>query len=195
MRMTRLKLFTGAAIVSLLSACWGSGAGMMSVSFSAYTDRPVVLTRMMVNGTSMPLIPFVIEGRADVARPQDGSRRSLLRYPRGKSGVMELDMVWIELPAGTAYAARVDVPLNALQKGANAALEFMPVFAPGGLLIIASDPVPKSASDRTTRDVLRHCADRVPELDFDYTKEPRELPGLFEALQTAVAMPAPPCQE
>lgn len=195
MSLTRLRLFAGAALVSLLSACWGSGAGMMSVSFSAYTNRPIVLTRMMVNGTPMPLIPFVVRGRAEVARPQAGSRRSLLRYPRGKSGLMELDMVWIELPAGTAYSAQVEVPLGALQKGDGAEFEFMPVFAPGGLLIIASDPVPKSASDRTIRDVLRHCAVRAPEFDFDYTKEPRELPGLFEALQTAVALPSPPCQE
>lgn len=181
------SLFCGLA----LSACIVGEPRTMFVSMSAYTLRPVVVTQMAVNGTPLAFFPAVVRGKADTNRPRSGSGRKILSYPQGDAGVMQLDLTWVELPAGLAYRAQVSVPLDELEKRAAQEISFMPVFAPGGLLLVTSDPVPKSADDETIRDVLRICATRAPEADFDYTIEPGELPALREALKAALTTPAP----
>lgn len=173
-----------------LSACRFGDPGTMLISMSAYTDRPVVVTEMAVNGQAVPLVPAVVRGRADTGRPDGSSGGWLLGYPPGKSGVMQLDLAWVELPKGAAYRTTLQVPLDALETSGSGAAAFMPVFAPGGLLVIASDPVPKSASDTTTRDVARICGKRTPAADVNYAATPRELPELFEALEAALSTPA-----
>ena len=180
-------LFCGLA----LSACRIGEPRTMFVSMSAYKLRPVVVTQMAVNGAPLRLMPAVVRGKADTNRPRSGSGRQILSYPKGDAGVMQLDVTWVELPAGLAYRAQVSVPLDELEKTGWREIAFMPVFAPGGLLLVTSDPAPKSADDETIRDVLRICAARAPDADFDYTIEPGELPGLREALSAALTTPAP----
>lgn len=187
--MRRLALFLLALLA--LAACRIGQPSKMSLAFSAYADRPVVLTRMAVNGKDFALTPLVVRGRADVNRPFEGAGRRLMAYPPGPvSGRMVLDLTWVELPAGTGYAARVEVPLDRLEAAASGGVEFMPVFGPGGLLIIASDPVPKTADATATTDAARICADRAPGADQDFTAEPGALPALPEALASAKTTPA-----
>tara|TARA_R110000737_G_scaffold111883_1_gene144911 strand:- start:406 stop:978 length:573 start_codon:yes stop_codon:yes gene_type:complete len=185
--MLRLSLALLATLS--LSACRLGQPSQMVLSYSAYTGRPVVLTEMSVNGTAMAMIPAVVNGRADTSKPRVGSLNQLLGYPAGKAGEMQLDMTWVELPSGAAYHAVVQVALKDLQRSSNG-VEFMPVFGPGGLLIIASDPVPKGPGDKITRDVLRTCATRTPDADRDYAATPRELPALSEALDMVDPSPA-----
>ena len=177
------------AILSVigLTACRAGEPDQMAVAFSAYTDRPVVLTEMAVNGSPQAFPPLVVRGRADSNRPQEGAGRRLLRYPSGSEGVMGLTVTWVELPSGQAYSAQVEVPLAQLQTAASGGIEFMPVFGPGGLLLITSDPVPASANDRTIRDVVRICATRAPLADTDFGADPGALPALREALASATA--------
>ena len=182
-----------AALLSLLglAGCFGN-PGQMFLSFSAFTDRPVVLTAMSVNGKPMGLLPLVVQGRADKL-PRHGGGGLLLSYPSGTSGQMALEMAWIELSSGQAYRAALTVPLSDLEVSASGAVEMQSIFAPSGLLIIGSDPLPESADDLRIRDVARVCGTRAPEADQDYTDNPTELPGLFEALETLITAPAAAC--
>lgn len=184
-----------AALLALLAlpGCQGD-PDQMFLSFAAFTDRPVVLTAMAVNGQPMGLVPMVVQGRADTL-PRHGGGGLLLGYPSGSSGQMALDMAWVDLPSGQAYRAAVTLPLSALEVSASGAVELQSIFAPSGLLIIGSDPLPESADDLRIRDVARLCATRAPEADHDYTATPTELPGLFEALETLAPDPPPaPCE-
>lgn len=173
----------------VLAGCRMGGPDQMFMSMSAYTDRPVVVTRMSVNGRSLDMMPMVVRGRADTNRPRENAGGKMLSYPAGSGGVMRLDLTWVELPAGTGYQAVAQVPLGALERDGTGAAAFMPVFGPGGLLIITSDPMPKSASDMTTRDVVRMCGTRTPAADVNYAATPGELPALREALAGARAAP------
>lgn len=193
--MTLLKRIAAPLILMLsVAGCQLGQPDQMVVSFSAYTDRPVVLTEMTVNGTPMSITPKVIRGRADRNRPRVGSGRSLLGYPSGESGTMDLGLTWVELPSGNAYSTQVDVPLSELLPAASGGVEFMPVFAPGGLLLITSDPVPESASDTRINDVVQTCAARAPAADQNFAANPGALPALREAIAAAATTPATtPC--
>lgn len=175
-------------VIAGLAGCQIGQPNQMALAFSAYTNRPVVLTEMSVNGSEMAFTPLVIRGRADTNRPQEGAGRRLLGYPGGENGIMDLDVTWVELPSGAAYSARVDVPLSNLNAAASGGVEFMPIFAPNGLLIVTSDPVPTSASDRTVRDIIRICATRTPAGDKNYRANPSELAALREALAAATTI-------
>ena len=183
-----------AALLSLLwlTGCFGD-PGQMKLAFSAFTDRPVVLTEMVVNGQPMALLPLVVQGRAERAQPRYGGGGWLLGYPSGQSGQMAVEMTWVELSSGQAYRAAVTVPLSELEVSASGAVEVQSIFAPSGLLIIGSDPLPEGADDLRIRDVARVCGTRAPEADHDYIDTPRELPGLFEALETLNSAPAAAC--
>lgn len=185
--MSILRRATTFAMLCLLAACRLGQPSKMAVSFSAYTNRPVVLTEMLVNGTAMTLVPNVVQGRADDYGRELIMGNRMLGYPKGDSGVMQLKLTWIELPHGAAYQAEIQLPLSELEYSSWSGIDFSPIFAPDGLVIIASDPPAKKGQKRITRDVARICGTRMPDLDFDYTKDPRELPGLFEALQTTKA--------
>lgn len=182
-----------AALLSLLwlTGCFGD-PGQMFLSFSAFTDRPVVLTAMSVNGRTIELLPLVVQGRAEKL-PRHGGGGWLLSYPAGQSGQMALEMTWIELSSGQAYRAAVTVPLSELEISASGAVEMQSIFAPSGLLIIGSDPLPEGTDDLRIRNVARVCGTRAPEADHDYTDTPRELPGLFEAVETLNSAAAAAC--
>lgn len=173
-----------------VSGCLMGGPDTMFLSMSAYTDRPVVVTEIAVNGQALNMTPRVVRGRADVNRPREHAGGSLLGYPDGESGEMQLDLTWVELPAGAGYQASATVPLAALEKDSGGAVAFMPVFGPGGLLIVASDPSPSSASDDATRDVVRLCGERQTAADRNFTDNPGEYPALREALASARTDPA-----
>ena len=176
--------------VLAVSGCRMGGPGTMFLSMSAYTDRPVVVTDISVNGQSLDMTPRVVRGRADTNRPQEHAGGALLSYPAGADGQMQLDLTWVELPSGAGYRAAAELPLDALEKDSSGAAAFMPVFAPGGLLIVASDPMPQSGSDTRTRDIVRLCATRTAAADKNFTQNPGELPGLREALASARSGPA-----
>lgn len=106
---------------------------------------------------------------------------------------MALEMTWIELSSGQAYRAAATVPLSELEVSASGAVEMQSIFAPSGLLIIGSDPLPEGTDDLRIRDVARVCGTRAPEADHDYTDTPRELPGLFEAVETLNSAAAAAC--
>ena len=189
--MTRLLqgiLLTLGVLVA--SGCRMGGPGTMFLSMSAYTDRPVVVTDISVNGQSLDMTPRVVRGRADTNRPREHAGGALLSYPAGADGQMQLDLTWVELPSGAGYRAAAEVPLDALEQDSSGAAAFMPVFAPGGLLIVASDPMPQSGSDTRTRDIVRLCATRTAAADKNFTQTPGELPGLREALASARSGPA-----
>lgn len=187
-----IKRFSALLSLLWLAGCFGN-PGQMFLSFSAFTDRPVVLTAMSVNGKPMGLLPLVVQGRAETP-PRYGGGGWLLSYPSGQSGQMALELTWVELSSGQAYRAALTVPLSELEVSASGAVEVQSIFAPSGLLIIGSDPLPESADDLRIRDVARVCGTRAPEADHDYTDNPTELPGLFEAVETLNSDPSPaPC--
>lgn len=162
---------------------------------SAHTGQAVVVTRFSMNGRENPLTPKVVEGRADTMRPHEGASRMLLGLAGGATGRIALEMEWVELSTGHAYRASVAVPMRDLERSASGGVELMPVFAPGGEVVIASDPLPQSEADRSYRDVARTCGQRWPQADHDYHAAPRELPGLYEALQDlAPAQDIIPCK-
>lgn len=187
-RMLKGALLTFAALA--VSACRMGAPGTMFLSMSAYTDRPVVVTEISVNGRSLDMTPRVVRGRADTNRPREHTGGALLSYPAGAGGQMQLDLTWVELPSGTGYRAAAEVPVDGLERDSSGAAAFMPVFAPGGLLIVASDPMPQSGSDTRKRDIVRLCATRTVAADKDFAQNPGELPGLREALASARTGPA-----
>lgn len=187
-----MRLLQGVLLTILalsVSGCRMGGPGTMFLSMSAYTDRPVVVTEITVNGQALDMTPRVVRGRADTNRPREHAGGALLSYPAGSGGQMQLDLTWVELPSGAGYRAAATVPLDRLETDGSGAAAFMPVFGPGGLLIVASDPMPKSGSDTRTRDIVRLCATRTQAADRNYAQTPGELPGLREALATAQASP------
>ncbi len=184
--MMRLLLALG---VLAISGCRMGDPDTMFLSMSAYTDRPVVVTEISVNGHSLDMTPRVVRGRADTNRPREHAGGSLLSYPVGDIGQMQLALTWVELPSGEGYRAATEVPLDGLQTDGSGAVSFMPVFAPGGLLIVASDPMPQSGSDMRARDIVRLCGTRASAADKNYAGDPGELPGLREALASARTNP------
>lgn len=172
-----------------VAGCRMGEPGTMFLSMSAYTDRPVVLTEIVVNGQPLDITPRVIRGRADATRPRAHASGMLLSYPAGVRGQMLLEVTWVEIASGAGYSTAAEVPLDRLETSDSGAAEFMPVFAPGGLLIVASDPMPQSGSDTRTRDIVRLCAARATAADKNYALDPGELPGLREALASAQSGP------
>lgn len=185
-RIFRTALATLSALA--LSACRLGDPSTMLVAMSAHTDHPVVVTAMVVNGQAVEMIPAVVRGVAENGPESRNEGGWLLGYPSGKPGLMQLDLTWVELPAGAAYRASIEVPLKALSKSGSGARSLRPVFAPGGLLLMGSDSA--------TADIVRLCATRTPAADVDYAATPRQLPGLFEALETArLASAATDCSD
>ena len=181
------RVVLACSALAMLAAC----SGQAHIGFSAYTDRPVVLTDMSINGKPVPLVPMVVQGRAERLHGRTTGGGMMIGYPAGKWGQLALTLRWVDLPTGQAWSAAVDVPLAQLERSASGAVELMPVFAPGGLLLITSDPIPQSADDDRTRDVLRLCASRTPAADQDFTADPTSLPALVEAVATMQRGPAP----
>jgi len=52
-----------------------------------------------------------------------------------------------------------------------------------GGVVIASDTLPQSEADLSYRDVAHACGQRWPQADHDYRATPRELAGLYEAIE------------
>ena len=175
------------SVLAMLAAC----GGQAHIGFSAYTNRPVVLTDMSVNGKTIPLVPMVVQGRAERLQGRTTGGGMMIGYPAGSWGQLALTLRWVDRSTGQAWRANVNVPLSQLERSASGGVEFMPVFAPGGLLLITSDPIPQSADDARTRDVLRLCASRTPAADQDFTADPTSLPALVEAVATMQRGPAP----
>lgn len=181
--MSVLKLAIIAVASLLLCAGCSGHTGQVSLAMSAHTGQAVVVTGFRMNGRENPLTPMVVEGMADTMRPHEGASRMVLGLAGGASGRIALEMEWVELSTGHAYRASVSVPIGDLERSASGGVEMMPVFAPGGEVVIASDPLPQSEADRSYRDVARTCGQRWPQADHDYRATPRELAGLYEAIE------------
>lgn len=166
----------------LLHALFASSA-IMLINFLAYSDRPVVLKTFGINtGYSSLFSDLVVEGKAETA-PRGGAGGYLVGYRKGWGSRISLEATWIELSSGMAWRATADVSSNDMERGGSGEINVSPIFAPGGLMIISSDPIPLSADDMRTKDLARICGKRVPELDQDYSNDRRQLAGLWEAFE------------
>lgn len=155
-------------MAALLGSCTPGEPARLNLSFSSYASTPVVLTGYRLNGHAllMPAVPSLVAGVADVEWPRVGGGLYALAYPRGDDpDVLTLELEWVELLSGHAFRAEADVPLAKLSGESGVSVEVMPIFGAGGLLIIASDPVPTSTGPEPVVDVLRLCGMRVPEAD------------------------------
>ncbi|MEP4198652.1 MAG: hypothetical protein ABJL99_23765 [Aliishimia sp.] len=177
-----MRLICALILAFGLSACRFGSPDSISIAFSAYASTPVVVTDMSVNGQRFNFFPKVVRGKGDTNRPMEGAGRMLLGYPKGSSE-MALEISWVELLTQRAFRATTLVSLKSLEISASGAAEFMPVFGPGGLLIVASDPIPKTAQDKTIVDVARVCAERDISADTDFAADPGEFAGLLEAVE------------
>jgi len=177
----------------MLSSC-AARSQDVSLALSAYRGQPVVVVSLRLNEAETNLTPMVVAGQADVNRTDDAASRMLYTVVGIKQGRMVVDVDWIELTTGHFYVGTATVPLGELERGPSGAVELMPVFAPGGVMVITSDPVPKSADDLRRKDVMRTCAKRYAQSDHDYRTTPNEIAVLSEALQSmGPSHSVPPC--
>lgn len=166
----------------LLHALFASSP-MMLIDFLAYSDRPVVVKTFEINAVRSSLFSdLVVEGKAETT-PRGSAGGYLIGYRKGWSNRISLEASWIELSSGMAWRAKADVSSKDMERSGSGAINIAPIFAPGGLMIISSDPTPQSADDVRTKDLARVCGERVPELDRDYSNDKRQLAGLWEAFE------------
>jgi len=176
--------------VTLLAGCREDGlpAGM-SLSFGSYAASPVVLLEARVNGQPVEWPGYLVAGMADSTTPR-GSGISLLDYvPAENPREVHVAMTWIEVMTSRAWRAEVVAPLSAFARApGTGSVEVTPIFGPNGLMIVASDPVPTSATDIPLVDVARLCGKRVPALDADLLARPADTVNL----QTILDLGVPP---
>jgi len=169
-------------------------APVMNIGFASFGGQPVVVKAFTLNGNRSGLFSdMVVDGGGDAPPRTSGSGNHLTSYRKGQGDQIAIDVSWVELASGEAWRAAATVSAADLERSASGAIQILPVFAPGGLLIISSDPLPASDQDQRVRDLARVCATRAPDLDQDFRSDPRALPGLWEALQTL--SPQPSAQE
>lgn len=185
--MRTVPLLAGAAALSVATILWWllSPAPMMNIGFAAYGGHPVVVKAFILNTQRSSLFAeMVVDGGGEAPPRTSGAGNHLVSYRKGWSGDILIDIIWVELSTGKAWQAAANVSADRMTRSASGAIQLMPILAPGGLLILSSDPIPDSAQDQRVNDLARICGTRVPELDQDYSSDPRALPGLWEALQT-----------
>lgn len=176
------------ALVLALAGCKGDRPPGLSLRFNTLSPAPVVLTAISFDGATPGAGMGVIAGRAEETRPGGGGGSVSLSLPKGAADHIEVHAEWSELLTGRGWQAKFDLPLADLQRDGMGNAELMPVFGPNGLLIVTSDPLPKSAGDRRMKDILQLCATRDPAGDKDWRAQPDELPGQSDIL----ALPHPP---
>ena len=92
------RVVLACSALAMLAAC----SGQAHIGFSAYTDRPVVLTDMSINGKPVPLVPMVVQGRAERLHGRTTGGGMMIGYPAGKWGQLALTLRWVDLPTGQA---------------------------------------------------------------------------------------------
>lgn len=157
----------------------------MNIGFASYGGHPVVVKEFILNGNRSSLFAeLVVSDGGEVPPRTSGSGNYLMTYRKGRGGDISMDVSWVELSSGKAWRATASVSTGDMERSASGTIQLLPIFAPGGLLIIASDPIPDTVQHQRLNDLARICGARVPELDQDYISDPRSLPGLWEAAQT-----------
>jgi len=185
-------LIAGVAALAGGTMLWWlvSPAPMMNIGFASYGGYPVVVREFILNATRSGLFKeLVVDGGAEMPQRTSGSGNYLVGYSKGWGDDVSIEITWVELSSGEAWRAGTSLPANYMERSTSGAIQILPILAPGGLLIISSDRNPDKARDQTVSDLARICGTRVPELDENYTSNPRALPGLWEASQAA--NPAP----
>lgn len=185
-------IIAGAAALTGGTMLWWliSPAPMMNIGFASYGGYPVVVREFILNATPNGLFKeLVVDGGGEGVPRTSGSSNYLVSYHKGWGDDISIDISWVELSSGEAWRAETSLSVNDMERSASGAVQLLPIFAPGGLLIISSDPIPDTARDQIVTDLARICGTRVPKLDKDYTSDPRALPGLWEASQTVHPLP------
>ncbi|MGU3575627.1 hypothetical protein ACLBWZ_08840 [Brucellaceae bacterium C25G] len=185
-------LIAGAAALTGGAILWWlmSPAPMMNIGFASNGGYPVVVREFILNSTQSGLFKeLVVDGGGDKPPRTSGSGNYMVSYRKGWGDDISIDITWVELSSGEAWRAETSLSVKDMERSASGAVQLLPILAPGGLLIISSDPIPGTARDQTVSDLARICGTRVPELDKNYTSNPRALPGLWEASQTVSSAP------
>lgn len=177
-----MKHFAALICVPFLAGCLQQEQNGLDLSFATYAQTPVVLTGFAVDGATMVEGPRAIQGLADLRRPNVEAGAMLLDLPQGTGDRLSLSVEWVELLSHDAYRAKLAVPVEALRKSQSGYVQMMPVFGPGGLLLVTSDQPATGSDTGEKRDVARVCGSRDPKRDFDYTATPSALPMLREIL-------------
>ncbi len=155
--------------LTFLSACYPGNPKGLSMAYSTYAQSPVLLTVFQING--LPVLPGEtgVQGLSDLNRPYDryGSYNVLMDLDANEA--LHIEAVWVELLTQRAYRAELTVPVQGLQRDPANYAEMMPVFGPGGLLLITSDPIPETVEATETHNAGQVCGTRVPALDRDYS--------------------------
>ncbi|WP_319412146.1 hypothetical protein [uncultured Cohaesibacter sp.] len=177
-----------ALFLATVAGCRQGDPAGLDLSFSSYAQTPVVLTEFRVNDVVLMPGERVVQGLADLNRPHENAGVSVWTMRLDGDGAILFEASWVELLSHRAYHAEIAVPVRQLQRNALDHVEMMPVFGPGGLLVIASDPMPQTGTETEITEITeihdagQICAERQPEQDRDYTEDPTELPMLKEIL-------------
>ncbi len=177
------RWFLGVLFCLTVTGCKAEGdPRILWMSFSTYHSSPVVVTSFTLNGSEMIVLPDVVAGLADLPEPRSGNGGRLVDLPPDVGdGRMTFMAEWVELLTGRAWSAQVSADIGDLQDVSDGAVEAMAIFGPNGLFILASDPLPVSATDFELNDLSKQCATYRPENDRDLTSEAETL-GLVEFL-------------
>ncbi|QUJ78129.1 hypothetical protein KDD17_17460 [Sulfitobacter albidus] len=91
-----------------------------------------------------------------------------------------MEAVWVELLSNRAYRADVTLDAGDLPRTASLGetVELKVIFGPHGLLVIGGE---RTEANPQPIDLEMICGARSPANDRDYSKNPREFAGLFEA--------------
>ncbi len=173
------------ALILLLAGCLPSQPSTYGLSFGSHAASPVVVTRVGVNGGDFAMVPVLVDARSDEVMPRSTGVYSV-QFPSAGDDVA-LDVEWVEVTTGRAYAGQATVPVKELERLENS-VYVAPVFGPNGLMIVTSD----TATDRI--DLAQICAARRPAGDTDYRAVPDSLPDLAGVLSDPrPATPQTPC--
>lgn len=159
----------------------------VSLAFSSYESTPVVVTGFALNGSDFGMLPMVVDGRADTARPNEGASRMDMQAGAGSGSSIAVTAEWTELTTGRTWQGALSVPVQQLETVEPERVEMMPVFGPDGLLIVTSDRAADGNQEGRAVDVGQVCGSPVAG-SVDYRRDPGALPQLRETLQA----PRPP---
>lgn len=188
--MSRSALM-GLSLLSLMG-CERS-ASTVSLAFSSYESTPVVVTGFALNGSEFGMLPMVVDGRADTARPNEGASRMDMPVGSGSGSSIAVRAEWTELTTGRAWEGVLSVPVQQLAAIDPSRVEMMPVFGPDGLLIVTSDRAATGDQAGQAVDVGQVCGRSVAGA-VDYRQDPGALPQLRETLQASrPSAAATPC--
>ncbi len=174
-----------ALLVALaLAACKeGRDPERLDLNFGSFEASPAILLDFRINGKTLGHFPTVESSRADTETPRGNGGASLSYPPGDPPGRITITAEWVELFTHKAWRAEFDLrTADFTWHEVLDQIRVTPVFGPNGLIIIASDPIPKSA-DVVTKDIARLCGTRAPEADFDFARRPDQIAQLPELLE------------